>query len=315
MQESVNQDREKYIGGSDIPVIMEISPYKSRYDLLLEKAGLKDNEFSGNIYTEYGNAMEPKIRDHVNNLFGLACGLNFKEGKHVREAAPGEPIGIRCHTDGETKDYILEIKTTSTVYDDINEYKLYLVQILFYMMETGREFGLLAVYERPEDLSEDFDPKRFYSYNVDINNYKELVEEIKAAVKRFKEDLIKVKENPFISEEELLPAEITDITSRILAFEYQIREMKKVEAKIKAEKDRLKAAMEVAGVKTWKTPNGYRITLVPDGEDKTVTEEVFDLDRLKSEAPEIYLKFTEEKKVKKKGRAGYVKITEPKDKE
>ena len=39
MQDSVKQDRDRYIGGSDIPV-MEMSPVKSRYDLLLEKAGL-----------------------------------------------------------------------------------------------------------------------------------------------------------------------------------------------------------------------------------------------------------------------------------
>ena len=51
MQASVKQDRDKFIGGSDIPIIMELSPFKSRYDLLLEKAGLKDDTFSGNIYT------------------------------------------------------------------------------------------------------------------------------------------------------------------------------------------------------------------------------------------------------------------------
>lgn len=38
MQETVKQDRDKYIGGSDIPVIMNLSPYKTRFDLLLEKA-------------------------------------------------------------------------------------------------------------------------------------------------------------------------------------------------------------------------------------------------------------------------------------
>ena len=41
MQETVKQDRDKYIGGSDIPVIMNLSPFKSRFDLLLEKAGYR----------------------------------------------------------------------------------------------------------------------------------------------------------------------------------------------------------------------------------------------------------------------------------
>ena len=42
MQETVKQDRDKYIGGSDIPIIMNLSPFKRRYDLLLEKAKYKN---------------------------------------------------------------------------------------------------------------------------------------------------------------------------------------------------------------------------------------------------------------------------------
>ena len=313
MQESVKQDRDKYIGGSDIPVIMEISPYKTRYDLLLEKAGLKEPEFSGNVYTEYGNTMEAKIRDYINMSFTKE--RRFVEGKHVREATNDEPIGIRLHTDGENALSILEIKTTGTIYEDIADYKLYLVQLLYYMYETGKDSGLLAVYERPEDLSEDFEPERLHRYTIELSLYADLVEEIKTAVERFKADLVKVKENPFISEEELLPSEVSDIAARVLAFEYQLEQMKKTEALIKSEKARLKSAMEAASVKSWTTPGGYKITLVPDGEDKTVTEESVNVERLKTEAPEIYLKFTETRTVTKKGRAGYVKITPPNRKE
>ena len=314
MQASVKQDRDKYIGGSDIPIIMELSPFKSRYDLLLEKAGLKDDTFSGNVYTEYGNVMEPKIRDYVNTSFSGA--FRFKEGKHTRTAKKGEPIGVRCHTDGESVDTILEIKTTSQIYDTVDEYKVYLVQLLYYMNETKKTNGLLAVYDRPEDLSEDFDPKRLQRFTICISDYAGLIEEMYRAVERFKEDLNKLLENPFLSEEDLLPVEIPDITSRIIAFEERISQMKEIEKQIKSEKARLKTAMEAVGVKSFNTPSGYKITLVADGEDKVITEEVLNEERLKSEAPEIYLKFTETKKTVKKGKAGYVLITEPKkDKE
>ena len=50
--QDVRIDRNLYIGGSDIPIIMGISPFKKRFDLLLEKAGLKENDFDGNQYTE-----------------------------------------------------------------------------------------------------------------------------------------------------------------------------------------------------------------------------------------------------------------------
>ena len=307
MQETVKQDRDKYIGGSDIPVIMNLSPFKSRFDLLLEKAGYKANDFEGNVYTEYGNIMEPKIRAAIN----AEIKEPFAEGKHIREAEADEIIGVRIHTDGENSDSILEIKTTSQVYEDIDDYKIYLVQLLFYMVNTGKPYGLLAVYNRPDDLSEEFDADRLQLFNISLEPYKKLCEEIGEACERFIEDLQKVKDNPFITEEELLPTEITDITARIIAFETQIDYLKSIEKKIKADKERLKDAMQACGVKSWTTPNGYKITLIPDGEDEV--KKKFNESKLKETDPDTYNKYLEDTIVK--GRSGYVKITAPKAKE
>ena len=307
MQETVKQDRDKYIGGSDIPVIMNLSPFKSRFDLLLEKAGYKEDAFEGNVYTEYGNIMEPKIREAIN----AEIKEPFAEGKHIREAEADEIIGVRIHTDGENSDSILEIKTTSQVYEDIDDYKIYLVQLLFYMVNTGKPYGLLAVYNRPDDLSEEFDADRLQLFNISLEPYKKLCEEIGEACERFIEDLQKVKDNPFITEEELLPTEITDITARIIAFETQIDYLKSIEKKIKADKERLKDAMQACGVKSWTTPNGYKITLIPDGEDEV--KKKFNESKLKETDPDTYNKYLENTIVK--GRSGYVKITAPKAKE
>ena len=311
MQETVKQDREKYIGGSDIPIIMELSPFKKRFDLLLEKAGYKEDTFEGNIYTEYGNTLEPKIREYVNSIKSAPRVKPFIEGKHTREAEDGEIIGVRIHTDGENDNCILEIKTTSQIYDSIEDYKIYLVQLLFYMVNTGKQNGLLAVYERPEDLNEEFESKRLQLFDIKLEDYQDLCKEISDACERFIEDLGKVKDNPFITEEELLPSDILDITRSILAFESQIKYMKEIEEKIKSEKARLKKAMEAASVKSWQTPNGYKITLIPDGEDKV--EKKFNEIKLKETDPETYNKYLEDKIIK--GKAGYIKITAPKSKE
>ena len=310
MQETVKQDRDKYIGGSDIPIIMNLSPFKSRFDLLLEKAGYKEDTFEGNVYTEYGNKLEPKIRDYVNKTF---CNedTSFIEGKHIREATGDEIIGVRIHTDGENDNEILEIKTTSQIYDKVDDYKLYLVQLLFYMVNIGKTYGVLAVYDRPEDLSEEFESKRLQLFNIQLEDYKELCEEIGDACEKFIEDLQKVKDNPFITEEELLPTEITDIAAQIVAFESQLDYLKAIEKKIKEDKARLKDAMQTCGVKTWQTPNGYKITLIPDGED--TTKKVFNEIKFKETDPETYNKYLEDTIVK--GRSGYVKITAPKAKE
>ena len=310
----MSKDREKFIGGSDIPIIMELSPFKSRFDLLLEKAGYKKNDFEGNVFTEYGNVMESKIRDYVS----ITTYTNFKEGKHIMDVPKDwndHPNGmkIRCHTDGEFDDKILEIKTTSQVFDSLDDYQIYLVQILFYMAMTGKETGLLAVYKRPDDLSEEWHRENLQLWKIKLEDYQDLMDDIKKAVSRFLDDLQKVKSNPFITEDELLPAEIPEITKRIIAFEQQVSRMKELEKKIKDEKDRLKTAMERAGVKKWETPNGYKITLIPDSDDKVEQEESFNAERFMAEHPELVEQYTETKDVIKKGKKGYVRITAPKE--
>lgn len=323
MQDTVNKDRERYIGGSDIPIIMNLSPFKTRFDLLLEKSGYKANDFEGNNYTEYGNRLEPKIRDFFNNVFDKD-GADFIEGKHVREANEiDEPIGVRIHTDGERiTNYkgsevveVLEIKTTSQVKETLDEYKIYLVQLLFYMVMVGAPIGTLAVYYRPEDFNEEFDPSRLQIFIAKVEDYKDLIDEIKRAVELFIEDLEKVKENPFITEEELLPQEIPDIATRILAFESQLETMKKIEKQIKEDKARLKEAMEAANVKTWNTPNGYKITLVEDTPSVYKEVETLDEEAFKLAHPKLHKKYLKTELKEIKGKSGYVKITAPKSKE
>ena len=299
MQDTVKQDRERFIGGSDIPVIMNISPFKTRFNLLLEKAGYKRDTFEGNIYTEYGNTLEPKIREYINKDLDV----KFIEGKHTREAAPDEIIGVRIHTDGERLNNncfeILEIKTTSNIYESLEDYKLYLVQLLFYMINTSARYGRLAVYERPDDLSEDFDPERLQVWAIDIGDYINLVDEIKRSVTLFIEDLKKVYDNPFITEEELLPCEIPDIVSKIVNLEYQLE----------YEKDRLKSAMIASGRKTLSTSGGYTVSYVAGGEDSVKPK--FNEKRFKEANPDLYSEYLEDKIVK--GREGYIKISKPKE--
>ena len=190
--QDVRTDRNKFIGGSDIPIIMNISPFKKRFDLLLEKADLLEDEFEGNIYTEYGNILEPKIRKYINKLKNT----NYIEYKKIDG-------NIRCHLDGFNDVSVLEIKTTSQVRKKVSSYKKYLVQLLFYMQQTNVEKGLLAVYERPKDFCEEFQEDRLQMFDIDIKDYDELLKEINNAVKKFMEDLEKIKENPFIEEWEL----------------------------------------------------------------------------------------------------------------
>lgn len=300
--QDVKTDRAKYIGGSDIPIIMGISPFKTRFDLLLEKAELKDDDFEGNEYTEYGNIMESKIRDYINE----SLGKDFKEGKHIE----GD---IRIHTDGENYNSILEIKTTSQVHNDVNDYKVYLVQLLFYMYHTKKDTGILAVYDRPEDFNQVFDNSRLQVFMIDIGNYKELIEEINKAVEQFKQDLVKVKENPLITEEELLPVDVKEIAEKVIALENRLAEYKEIEKESKEVKESLKQAMERNGLKKWTTLNNTQITLIADTQDKEEKVKLFNEDKFKQENEDLYNKYVEEQTKITKGKKGSIRITLPKE--
>ena len=299
--QNVTIDREKYIGGSDIPAIMGISPFKKRFDLLLEKAQLKDNDFNGNEYTEYGNVLEPKIRDYINE----SEKNKYLEDKVIKE-------DLRYHSDGFNGKCVLEIKTTSRLHDDVNDYKVYLVQLLFGMQMHQVKKGKLAVYARPEDFSEEFDASRLSIYDIDIKNYKDLLEDINVAVDQFRKDLVKLKENPFLTEEDLQPNEVIQLSNKVVAFEQQLASYKKLEEQYKEVKEELYKAMQEYQIKKWTTNNGVQITRADGSEDSTVTVQKFNEENFKEENSELYQKYVEEVQQTKKGRTGYLKITLPK---
>ena len=299
--QNVTEDRNKYIGGSDIPVIMGISPFKKRYDLLLEKAGLQENEFNGNEYTEYGNVLEPKIRDYVNQ--GLEH--KFYEDKLINE-------DIRCHVDGFNGTSIVEIKTTSQIHHSVDEYKVYLVQLLFYMSQYNVNNGILLVYERPKDFNEEFDENRLQVFKVDINDYQDLVEKIYQEVDRFRYDLQMIKDNPLICEEDLLPKELVEVSNEVIKYEKMLIEMKNIEKTCKSLKSTLFKSMEEHNIKKWTTINNVQITRVDGSKQETIKTEVFDLEAFKNEHPDLFTKYMKTETKIKNATEGYVKITLPK---
>lgn len=291
--QNVKVDRDKYIGGSDIPIIMNISPFKTRWELLQEKAGLIENDFNGNQYTEYGNILEPKIRDYINEFQKD----KFVEGKDI--------IGdIRCHTDGINKTTVLEIKTTSQIHDNLDDYKYYLVQLLFYMKYTKRKKGILAIYQRPDDFNELFDSNRLTTYDINIKDYKNLIEEIDLAVDDFRNDLRRIKENPFMTEADLEPVELIEKIHELKEVEEELKGYDKLVEKKDYLKVEIKNCMDNIG-KSSIMSDFAKITRVADTKDTEV--EVFDIERFKAENEALYEEYL--KTEIKKGKSGYLKMT------
>lgn len=298
-------DRIHRLGGSEIPSIMGISPFKTRWQLLQEKAGIIEPEVVDNKFVDYGMEMEKYIRDYVNFLDEYREDM-FSEDSLV---IPDNIIDTSCNVDGRNSDTILEIKTTSRIYDNLDDYKLYLVQLLYYMYNFKYEKGLLAVYRRPEDFSTDFDPEQLMLYNVNIGDYKDLVEEIRNAVSKFRVDLLKLKENPNLQESDFVPAEIVNYANEIQVIENKLKTYKQLEKEQEELKTKLYESMLEAGIKTWTTPNNTKITLVEEIPSTTIIEEKFDEETFKKENEEEYNKYIKQVEKKKSARKGYIKIS------
>lgn len=193
MQKSVEEDRNLYLGGSDIPIIMGISPFKTYYQLLKEKVGIEEPEHIDNPYIDYGNVMEGKIRDYINDTYNT----DFVEDMKIN----GD---IRCHVDGIDKNIkeIIEIKTTSKIHKRLRTYKYYLVQLLFYMKEYNVKKGKLSVYKRPKDFDEELKPELLTIYDIDISEFEDWVEEINQAINKYRVDKKRLEENCLLGEED-----------------------------------------------------------------------------------------------------------------
>lgn len=296
----VSVDRDKYIGGSDIPVICGLSKFKTRWQLLLEKAGLEQSTFTGNKYTEYGHVIEPQIRDWMNVTFAT----NFVPNRVIN----GD---LRCHTDGFDGTTVLEVKSTSDVHTYVDEYKIYLVQLLKYMEENEVEKGILAVYHRPEDMNPVLDASRLQVFCIKMEDYQGLLDWVNDEIRRFRMDLERLKENPLLSEQDFLPKanEMVTIANKVAQFEKQLAAMKEIENQLKDAKKELYEQMLKNDVKSWTMPNGTKLTRVDEipSSTKEVTE--LDEDAFKSAYPLIHAHYCVTKVKKVAGKAGYVRIS------
>lgn len=301
MQDTVTKDRERYLGGSDEAAIMGISPFTTRFELLQYKAGVVKNEFDGNIYTKYGNIMEGKIRDYINTL-----GYDFIEDKIILNDS--DVLESRFHADGvdHEQGIVLEIKTTSKIHDNVDDYKYYLVQLLKGMWAFGYSEGMLAVYSRPSDMSEEFDESRLQMFRIGIEDYDGLLHDILKADNDFREDYKAMLEMPWIDESSLPSrSELMPLASEIMALESGIAEAQALVKQYDELKKELCKQMEKHGIKSWVMPNGTKVTLVPKGEDTTYM--AFDTDRFKTDHKDLYEEYTIGKT--RRGKSAYVRIT------
>lgn len=225
--------RKKGIGGSDAPIILGISPWKTSYELWEEKTGLVEKkEDENNFITEKGHRLEPKARA----LYEIhSDGLEFPPELVQREDRPEH----RASLDGRNASIkkTLEIKFVGAgekwemaLNGEIPDY--YMAQIQWQLYVTGdesvdyiayneKENKIAVVNVKPdikfiakmvkavdkfwdkvnskkEPALSDRDYKRVSSkeMKVAIDRYAEIKKEIKELEVKLKEQEVIIKEHP-----------------------------------------------------------------------------------------------------------------------
>lgn len=301
----VTKDRYKFIGGSDLAIIMGLSPFKTRWQLLLEKAQIVEPEEVDNEYTQDGHRNEELIRNYYNNEV-------FKDDPLEETQTFSEDNVYRYNADGQNSELVWECKRVGeTTFNSINdprdkECKKYIVQLLKGMEINKKEKGLLTISLRNGEFYENPELKEFY---ININDFQDYLKEINECVTMFLEDLNKLRNNPSLQESDFIPAEIVNYANEIQVIENKLKIYKQLEKEQEELKTKLYESMLEAGIKTWTTPNNIKITLVEAIPETIVKEEKFDEETFKQENEDLYNKYIKEFEKKKSARKGYCKIT------
>ena len=98
-----------------------------------------------------------------------------------------------------------------------------------------------------------------------------------------------------------------------MVLENKLAVYKELENEYKELKQLMFNEMENYNVKSWRTNSGYTITRVDGSSETTETKEEFDLKAFAKAHPELYKEYLKTKTTIKKGKAGFVKITAPKN--
>ncbi|MCO5519389.1 YqaJ viral recombinase family protein [Enterococcus faecalis] len=282
---NVTEKRTQYVGGSDVPAILGLSKYKTQYELAREKAGIVQPEFISNPYIQFGNKMEPQIREYINTVNSL----NF-----ITETFIDKENMIRSNVDGidlENK-ILLEIKTHGANPTE----KVYEAQMQLYFHQTGCSYGWLAMYHRPSDFDLEFDRERLVIKEIERDTG--YIEKILDAIETFWIRVEYLKEKPDMTESEYysIGNDVDKLVARVERFELELlvfeKKTKVLKEQQKKYRELLYQKMEENDIKKIDTGDLVITRVLP------TTRLSVDSNRLKKEKPDIYEQYLKESTIK-----------------
>lgn len=259
-------DRTKYIGGSDAAACMNMSRWRSKLDVYVEKTGmLPPEDISEKLAVWLGNELEEVVAKRFEKETG-------KKVRRVNRASTNKklPEYILCHIDRDVvgEDAILECKTADS--SKVKEWQAdevpteYVIQCLHNLMVTGAAYCYIACL---------LGNRKFVWKRIDRDD--ELIAQIKKAEIDLWENHILPKVMPmefceFDDEtlKKLFPHAVKDKTVFVddEAVEIKIESIKDMDAKIKElekKQDILKAEIIALfkDAERIETSNGYYASL------------------------------------------------------
>lgn len=148
--------RRHYIGGSDAPAIMGVSPYSTAFDIWLSKTGEYDEEVNSEAML-WGNILEDIVAKEWTNRTGKK--LRKRHAMIGHDEYEFMAANIDRLVVGESGG--AEIKTTNAFYDGDECPDWYWCQVQHYMAVTGKPYWYLIVLAGGQKL---------HSYKVPRND-------------------------------------------------------------------------------------------------------------------------------------------------
>ena len=251
------EERRHRIGGSDFGSVLDINPYKSRFELILNKAGVLYDVFTGNEYTKRGEELE----DTIIKMFEDATNLKVtdQQKEFVRESG-NDNLDLVVHIDGfiHSENAVFEAKTSdykSKAWEEgIPEY--YKAQLELNMFLSGADKSYIAVAKCKDDDVIDF---KYFKYLPEMDEG-----EILAACEAFSEDVRKAKEKYGVINNGLLVQNdsINDMVSELEELKEQISQINKSIKPLEDKKKSIeKELKEMIGINSGIESSLYRVVL------------------------------------------------------
>jgi len=306
-REQWKQDRKKGIGGSDISAILGLNPYKTAYDVWLDKTG-RDIEEPDNENIVAGHILEDAVAKMAEHKYNISV-MDESSGDELyihpdHEIIRGTPD--RFYTD-HSKPHgfggIMEIKTTQKKIQSAEDIpKMWITQLVYYL-------GLIKAHSKTEEELYGcigyIHSGRFLAFNAEFYEYNEKMQNlfdymVEQALDFWEKYVVTDTPPPVQTSEDIVrlfgepEKKMKEATDELLSDYSELKELKQqkkqLEEKISEYEESIK--MFIGGEHEGVVLNGEKIATW----SFTKPRESFDKKSLKTEHPDIYKKFAKEGK-------------------